>query len=218
MKCPYCGGEFEAVDLRTVGGGVSNVNHCTQCGGFWFDKLPDESFSPESVAQYDSPQPNYTLKAFNMSCPNDKTILEESNRTDGPAGSRWWFCNDCRGVFYPKGQLALMTQFHNRPGVAAPAKAGMGARTQAAVAISLVFGLVVLTLGTLSRSNLSLQAAGTQPLPTAGPNIITLVLLALTYLAGTVLAVLGRRLPMIIMGWSVIVICLVGFSVLIFGP
>jgi hypothetical protein len=65
---------------------------------------------------------------------------------------------------------------------------------------------------------LNYQAASTQTLPSTGPNVLTLLLLAVTYLAGTILAVLGRKLPVILLGWGVIAICLVGFSVIIFGP
>lgn len=215
MKCPYCGGEFEAVNLLTQTASSVVGYHCTQCGGFWFERLPAESFEPSSLARYDSPQQNYNLKAFNLACPIDGTMLSEddSNQADG----RRWLCPDCRGVFYPKGQLALSAEAMSAQ---APNHSGgtLGSRAQVATALSLVGGLAVLVLGTLNKTTASLSAAGTSPLPTSGPNILTLVLLAVTYLAGTVLAVLGRRLPIIIMGWGVIAVCLFGFSVLIFGP
>lgn len=217
MKCPYCGGEFEAIDLRTTDGGVSNVNHCTQCGGFWFESEPTATFLPESVGQYDTAQPNYSLKTFNMMCPIDQTILEEQDNHT-PSNGRSWHCNDCRGVFYPRGQLALMSHRQTKAGDSAPPTPGLAGRTQAAVSLSLLGVLAIGVLAVFSRSNLTLSAASATPLPTSGPNILTLVLLALTYLAGTILAVLGRRLPIIIMGWGVILVCLFGFSVLIFGP
>ncbi len=217
MKCSYCGGDFEAIELRTQNGGTATSYHCTQCGGFWFERASGEQLDADALHRYDTPQFNYSLKAFNMVCPVDGTILEEDD-SRGPAGGRSWACPDCRGIFYPRGQLALFTDYQAKHIWVHKPTAGLVGRTQAAVALSLVGGLLVLTLGTLSRTNVSLSAAGATPLPTSGPSILTLVLLALTYLAGTVLAVLGRRLPIIIMGWGVIIVCLFGFSVLIFGP
>lgn len=217
MKCSYCGGDFEAVDLRTQNGGTITSYRCTQCGGFWFERAMGEVLEPEGLKRYETPQFNYNLKAFNMVCPVDGTILEEDD-TRGPADGRSWACPDCRGVFYPRGQLALFTNYQAKQTWAHKPSVGLIGRTQVAVALSLVGALFVLSLGTLSRTNFSLSAAGATPLPTSGPNILTLVLLALTYLAGTVLAVLGRKLPIIIMGWGVIIVCLFGFSVLIFGP
>ncbi|HSX42445.1 MAG TPA: zf-TFIIB domain-containing protein [Candidatus Saccharimonadales bacterium] len=215
MKCPYCGGGFEAVGLQTQNGGSLTSYHCMQCGGFWLARQPAEALDAAALNHYDTPQFNYSLKAFNMACPTDGTMLEEDDAR-GPAGGRSWHCTECGGVFYPKGQLALLAEWQVKHSVLQPT-AGLAGRTQTAVALSLTFGLVVAVLGALS-SNFSLNAAGTAPLPTSGPNIITLLLLAVTYLAGTVLAVLGRRLPIIILGWAVIIVCLFGFSVLIFGP
>lgn len=217
MKCSYCGGEFEAVDLRSQSGASQTAYHCTQCGGFWFERPATETLDSESLSRYDTPQFNYSLKAFNMVCPVDGTILEEDDAR-GPAGGRSWSCPDCRGVFYPKGQLALFTDWQTKRTWVHKPSSGLNSRAQVAVSLSLLGVLAVSVLGTISKANLSLSAAGTTPLPTSGPNILTLVLLALTYLAGTVLAVLGRRLPIIILGWAVIIVCLFGFSVLIFGP
>lgn len=203
--------------MQTQNGANVTGYHCDQCGGFWFQRATGETLDRETLNRYDTPQFNYSLKAFNMSCPSDGTILEEDD-SRGPAGGRSWSCPDCRGVFYPKGQLALLTDYQEKHAVAAKPGAGLNGRSQAAVALSLTFGLVVVVLGTLGRGTVSLNAAGTTPLPTSGPSILTLLLLAVTYLAGTVLAVLGRRLPIIIMGWAVIIVCLFGFSILIFGP
>ena len=72
--------------------------------------------------------------------------------------------------------------------------------------------------GSLNRYNLLFAASTSSPLPNTGPNIITLVFLSIAYISGTVLAVLGRKLPVIIVGWSVIAACMLGFIVVIFGP
>jgi hypothetical protein len=87
----------------------------------------------------------------------------------------------------------------NQPGT--PAMLGGLTRSQAATGVLSLGGLFVLIMASLS--NLDYQAASAQTLPSTGPNLLTLLLLAVTYLAGTILAVLGRKLPIILLGWVV---------------
>ncbi len=216
MKCPLCEGEFETVELRTVGARTVDAKHCTQCGGFWLERSLEEPLMPEWVAQYDTPQPNYSLKASDLFCPIDDSRLEQVDGNIDSAGSRYWQCNDCRGQFYPKGQLALLTNHQAKTNPRVPALATN--RGRAAMGISLVAVLFVGVMASFNRFNYQLNAASNSPLPTTGPNVYTLILLALAYIAGTVLAVLGRKLPLIITGWAVIAVCMLGFAVVIFGP
>ncbi len=215
MRCPMCGGDFEDLPLRTATGDTITGFRCTQCGGFWFENAPSDNLLPESVEQFDAPQPNFSLKSFNFICPIDRSVMSEDETRQSGQG-RQWHCNDCGGVFFPRGQLSLSVRDQDQENIK-PTRP-MAARTQTTMALGLSFLLIVSTLATLNRHSLSLSALGTSPLPTSSPNILTLLLLALAYIAGTVLAVLGRRLPIIMLGWGVIVVCLVGFSVLIFGP
>lgn len=214
MKCPLCGSEFEPVSIRSLSGSVRRTRRCSQCGGFWFDQGNDEGLSATSVAEVDSPQPNYSLQNLNLLCPSDQTVLEQSDHDAGPTGFKMWSCPDCKGAFYPRGQLALFVDWVAEHGGAVTF--GLYSRTQAALAVMLTVLGGVLTVA--AASSRGFQAASAEPLPTSGPNILTLVLIAAAYIAGTVLAVLGRRLPIIFMGWSVIAICLFGFFVIIFGP
>lgn len=216
MKCPSCDGDFDTVDFRSVAARTVPAFQCTQCGGFWFERALSEPLQAESVALYDAPQPNYSLKNSDMFCPVDESMLTEADHNDGPAGLRTWECHDCGGVFFPKGQLALLTNFQAQS-LTGPHPAVI-ARKQAASAVALSALLLVGILGSLNKYNFQYSAATTSPLPTAGPSVITLVLLAMAYIAGTVLAVLGRKLPIIIVGWLVIVVCMFGFAVVIFGP
>lgn len=217
MKCPSCEGEFDPIELRSVSGRLVDAKHCTQCGGIWLPRLLSERLLPESVANYDVPQPNYSLKTFDMLCPIDKTLLDTSDHSQGPNGSKFWRCPDCEGGFFPRGQLSLLTNWQAGQ-VDSNQNSGLQNRARAASGVALTLILVVVTLSSLNKFNLQYLAADGSPLPTSGPNILTLALLALAYIAGTVLAVLGRRLPLIVTGWSVIAICLFGFSVVIFGP
>jgi hypothetical protein len=91
-------------------------------------------------------------------------------------------------------------------------------RPKASIAVGLVGLLFVSMLGSVNRLDLLYSAGSSSPLPATGPNITTLILLAIAYFAGTIIAVLGRKLPLIIIGWGVIVACMFGFAVVIFGP
>lgn len=212
MNCPMCEGGFESVSIRGVGGSNRQTKRCGQCSGFWFDVHGDENLAPDAVADIDVPQPNYSLRHMTLTCPVDETLLEQSDHEAGPTGFKVWMCPDCRGVFYPRGQLALFYKWaggQGLPTLVAP-------RSQAALAVMLTVLGGIMTFASVNSQGF--QAAVSEPLPTSGPNILTLVLIALAYISGTVLAVLGRRLPVILMGWSVITICLFGFFVIIFGP
>lgn len=212
MNCPMCEGGFESVSIRSVGGTTRQVRRCAQCSGFWFDARGDEGLDPAAVADLDVPQPNYSLRHLTLTCPTDETLLEQSDHEAGPTGFKVWTCPDCHGVFYPRGQLALFYKWANTQGMPTL----VAPRSQAALAVMLTVLGGILTFASVNTQGF--QAAVAEPLPTGGPNILTLVLIALAYISGTVLAVLGRRLPIILMGWSVITICLFGFFVIIFGP
>lgn len=210
-----CGGDFDNAALKTVGGSGTWARHCNQCGGFWFEREPTEFLSLDSINKVDVPTPNYSLKNIDLVCPVDNSLLASVEREDLPAGVQYWRCPDCSSTFYPKGQLALVTHWqHQEHGEQITGMASARSRTTLA-AVLLFLGAAAST-ATLQKSVLT--AAGEQVLPTNGPNILTLLLLGITYLAGTILAVLGRRIPIVLVGWSVIIICLVGFSVIIFGP
>ncbi len=210
-----CSGDFDNVALKTVGGSGTWAKHCNQCGGFWFERSPTEFLSLDSVSKVDVPTPNYSLKNMDLVCSNDNSLLVGVERDDLPAGTQYWRCPDCEGTFYPKGQLALMTQYQHD--VHGNRIAGL-VSTRSRTALSGVLVFIGAALIIASGQKTELSAAGEQVLPNGGPNILTLLLLGITYLAGTVLAVLGRKIPVVLVGWGVIIICLVGFSVIIFGP
>jgi len=221
MKCPMCGGDFEAVNLKTVGGSGTMAKHCNQCGGFWFEREPTEFLSIDSISQVDVPTPNYSLKNADLVCANDNSLLVGVEHDDLPAGTQYWKCPDCDGTFYPKGQLALITHWqHDIHGEHIAGLVANRSRTTIAVFLLVVLGIVgnAAVRVAFSGASPTLSAASDQVLPTTGPNILTLLLLGITYLAGTVLAVLGRKIPIVLVGWAVIIICLIGFSIIIFGP
>ncbi|MBI4948341.1 zf-TFIIB domain-containing protein [Candidatus Berkelbacteria bacterium] len=217
MKCPLCEGEFDPIELRTVFAGIVNAKQCVQCGGFWLEKELTEPLDQKSINQYESPKPDFSVKAFDLHCPLDGTLLSQSNYDEQVSGAKNWQCNDCGGQFYQKGQLALKTAAtHKSTGHLISKK--LNSRTQVASGVSLMAILIVSVMASLNSFGLEYSAASNSPLPTSGPNVLTLVLLAVAYLAGTVLAVLGRKMPIIVMGWSVIAVCVFGFGIVIFGP
>lgn len=212
-----CGGDFDNVNLKTVGGSGTWAKHCNQCGGFWFERQPAEYLSLDSINKVDVPTPNYSLKNMDLICSNDNSLLALVERDDLPAGTQCWRCPDCEGTFYPKGQLAMMTHHqHDAHGEHIAGLVSTRSRTTLAGVLTFVGFAAVFAAG--QKANLNLSAAGEQVLPSSGPNILTLLLLGITYLAGTILAVLGRKIPIVLVGWSVIIICLIGFSNIIFGP
>ena len=215
MKCPLCNGDYDRVDLRTVNGSLVEAKRCLQCGGFWFPQPLKDQLDPAIITQYDSPSPNYSVKSYDLICPLDETLLAPANHDVSPHSGQFWSCPDCDGMFFPRGQLALYAQWLASQQPVAAKERGFS-RTQAITGVLSLFVLTVAVFASLA--NVDLQAAQAQTLPNSGPNLLTLGMLALTYIAGTILAVLGRRLPIIFMGWGVIVICLFGFSVIIFGP
>ena len=217
MKCPMCGGDFDNVSLKTVGGSGTWAKHCNQCGGFWFEREPTEFLSLDSINKVDVPTPNYSWNQMDLVCSNDNSLLASVERDDLPAGTQYWKCPDCEGAFYPKGQLALMT--HHNHDIHGEHIAGLvSARSRTTLAILLVVIGAVMMNFVANKTTTVLIATSDQVLPSSGPNILTLLLLGITYLAGTILAVLGRKVPIVLVGWCVIIVCLVGFSVIIFGP
>lgn len=210
MRCPSCEGEVEPVSLRDRAGDLKEAKRCGQCGGFWFESGQDDDLSVESVLDYDVANPNYTMKSYNLVCPSDQTLLNQSERDALPTGLNIWNCPDCSGTFYPRGQLALATNWQAEQ--AKQRSLAVYSRSRMAMAVLLlVFGGIFFGFASQNFS-----AVG-QTLPTEGPNIMMLVLIAISYLAGTVLAVLGRKLPIIFLGWGVILFSLFGFSILIFA-
>lgn len=214
MKCPLCSGDFDRVVFRTVSGSSVEAKRCNQCSGFWFERQPQTRLDPESVARFDAAAPNYSMQHTDLVCPQDQSLLGEVEGLDLPAGARYWSCNDCDGSFYPKGQLSVINQHHHQSTPVAPSGP---LKPNIAISTILVVGLVGLVGATLGKIS-GFSAATDQVLPTLGPSLGTLILIAVTYLAGTTLAVLGRKVAVVAMGWGVIAICLVGFFVIIFGP
>jgi len=214
MHCPQCDGELDPTTLRSVIGDTIEAKRCSQCGGFWFEKDQDNNLSLESVQDYDVAQPNYSMQSYNLVCPVDQTLLNQSERDAMPNGLSIWSCPECEGTFYPRGQLALTVSWQAEQ--AKQRSLGVYSRSRVAVAV------ILMGLGTVAFANALTSSpqflAAEQTLPTQGPNILALIMLALAYLAGTVLAVLGRKLPVVFLGWGVIILCLFSFSLLIFSP
>jgi Zn-finger nucleic acid-binding protein len=214
MHCPLCDGDLEPLKLQSNDGELRQSRRCNRCGGFWFEKDMDNDLSGESVGDYDTAQPNYSLQSSNLSCPTDQTLLDQSEADVQPTGLKIWSCPECSGTFYPRGQLALATDWQAEQ--SKERSLGVYSRSRAALAVALVV-LGVSAASAVFTGNYQAVTA-TSTLPMASPNTLILVLLAVTYLAGTTLAVLGRKTSIILMGWAVIVVCLFSFAVIIFSP
>lgn len=207
MTCPNCRGEFHEITLKGQGGAV-RAKRCGQCNGFWFENNRFLSVKTESACQVDVPSHHFGLQEYTFMCPVDQTLMHEE-ADDHDVKVRYWHCTECQGNFLPRGQLATMCQARNRPAVS---------RSRAVEAILLSTLLVVVSVSAFRQDSLSLNAQATAPLPNAVPNLAAIILLVGTYLSGTVLAVLGRKPSVVLLGWLVIFVCLAGFGILIFGP
>lgn len=216
MHCPNCRGDFEAVAFKGIGGINIKGKRCLQCGGFWFERNQFSEISSQSAEKFDPPSANYSLQEFSFICPNDQAIMTEQNGEADTSGIRYWICPEGQESFIPKGQLALIARSRER--ASRLTSSGPLSRSKIAETTILIGLGAIFTVLSFNQSDFNFTATGDSPIPTAGPNIFTLLLLAVTYLSGTVLAVLGRKTSVIFMGWAVIAICLVGFSVIIFGP
>jgi|GEM_PF-1410155 len=217
MKCPMCGGDFTSVVLKTSSAESVLARQCGQCAGIWLEREPSEPLSGESVREFDTAAANYSLAHHDLVCPLDNSLLSEVDSDDLPAGIRYWHCTDCSGSFYPKGQLAAISK-HQNHSTAHQVAAG---RTQVTIASVLVVGLIVLVNASWRQMEgdlLTLEASTDQVLPGGSLSFLTLILLVACYLAGTALAVMGRRTSLVAMGWGVIAICLAGFFVVVLGP
>lgn len=218
MKCPLCSGQLERINLLTISGDTLDTQKCSQCRGIWFPQSLKQQLDLRSVHEYDPPSPNYSMKPYDIVCSFDGTLMKESDHSSSPHAGKYYQCPDCEGMFFPQGQLALYQEWisdqHQSLAIAQTGISRQGALT----GILSLFVLTAAFLASVSQVDVSLQASQTQTLPNSGPNILTLSMLAIAYISGTVLAVLGRRLPIIFMGWGVIAICLFGFSIIIFGP
>ncbi len=191
MKCPLCDSDFEPIEFRLSRTNTVHAKRCLQCAGWWFPRALPEYLDAAAIRQYESPQPSYSLKAFDLLCPSDQTLLTQSDSDIAPNGAKSWHCPECAGEFFPKGQLALLAEWKGARTPAEKHEVGFG-RVKVAGALSLTTVLGIAVLSSINRTGLTLSAAETSVLPTSGPNIFTLILLSLTYIAGTILAVLSR--------------------------
>jgi len=218
MKCPYCEGDLITIQLENNDGEFEEELRCSSCGGFWVKSMPDDGFAPDSIEKIDRPMPNYSLNVRNLMCPMDGTLLVASEFDAYPTGAKYWRCDDCSGNFYPKGQLALISEHQAK--ASKPAGIMGMSKAQATSAVMLLIVGSIAFIGSMQAGDgLTFRAAEiTTTLTNPAPNFITLMLLGLTYLLGTMTAVLGRRRQMIYLGWAVIIVCLTGFSLIIFSP
>ena len=218
MKCPFCEGDLTSIQIENNDGEYEDVQRCTSCGGFWVKNEPREGFAADAVAKIDKPQQNYSLNAYNLACPVDKNLLLASEFDAIPTGVKYWKCNDCGGLFYPKGQLALLTEYEEKTRRANPFL-GMTKSQITSMVMLFLIGSASFVGAMQTISGFEFHAAEiTTTLTNTTPNLITLIMLGLAYLAGTILAVLGRHRQMIYLGWAIILICLTGFGLIVFGP
>lgn len=215
MRCVNCQGELGSISFQTVGGARLKAKRCLSCGGFWFINGQLQEVSLSAAHQVDNHSPSYALQEHNFICENDRTLMNRVSVAGNPVDSHFWRCSECAAVFVPRGQLAALTDIYHSKRLENQPTAHVG-RAQLTEAVLLVgLGVFLATKGW--QRNAGLLASG-DTLPSQGPVLLPLVLLSVTYLSGVILAILGRKLPLILMGWGVIAVCILGFIVLATGP
>lgn len=217
MRCPKCQGELERVVLRGERGSVK-AERCNQCASFWFNKDNYRQISYEEAKRVDARAPEMGMHQPSYCCPIDGSLLDEWHSDEHDTWVRYWSCDRCAGSFFPAGQLLAYAKQRQEDKAVLTYHIGQPRRSQLVQAFSLLVVGIAFFSASLRANEAALLAESSNPLPSVGPNLPTLILIAITYLAGTVLAVLGKKLPIVLMGWGVIAVCLVGFVVVIFGP
>jgi len=158
------------------------------------------------------------LREKDYICPLDGELMEQWFSDEDDIRVRYWTCDKCRDSFFPSGELLAFAKRREKDQSLIAYRTNLSRRAQLTTAFSLLIVGAAFFVASLRANEAVLLAESSNPLPNTGPNLPTLILLAVTYLAGTILAVLGRKLSVVLMGWGVIAVCLVGFVVVIFGP
>jgi len=217
MRCPNCQADLGRTILRGERGSLK-AERCQQCGSFWFAKDGYRFVPYQEAKKVDAKAPSMGMKEQNFACPLDGELMEQWHSDDDDEWVRYWTCDKCGGSFFPPGQLLAIAKQRDKDQSLLAYRVGLSRRTQFTTALSLLIAGAAFFTAALRANEAALLAESSNPLPNVGPNLPTLILLAVTYLAGTVLAVLGKKLPIVLMGWGVIAVCLIGFVVVIFGP
>lgn len=107
MTCPLCSNNLTPQSVPAHSGGNVTIDHCTQCGGTWFDpfdtiglpyheivRLSDETVQPKT--------PSFSTE--HPHCPRCKISLEPFHGEAIPAGVAFFRCSKCRGIWATQRQ------------------------------------------------------------------------------------------------------------------
>ncbi len=106
MFCPECNHQLSPITVPTRGNALV-LDYCGQCGGIWTDHAETNFFESTDLATVEAILPKNPTKELNgtLTCPHDKTLLEQMEHESVPMGVTVRHCPTCGGNWFPSGEL-----------------------------------------------------------------------------------------------------------------
>lgn len=108
MYCPNCGHQLQKVPVSTSQGGRFEVDHCSFCGGTWFDpyeinRIPFHEVI--SLANLTALPKKQIRKLKKPRCPLDNHTLEPFSGDAVPRNVKLLWCKKCLGIWASQKDL-----------------------------------------------------------------------------------------------------------------
>lgn len=108
MTCPYCQENLTTKEVRVKDGTPIDIEYCPYCGGYWLDHwevnfIPLKNIKKLIKKVPKVPDPNLIDRV--MKCPHCHKKLDLLRGENVPLNLTVFFCPECRGNWFPKGQL-----------------------------------------------------------------------------------------------------------------
>ncbi|MBN1390134.1 MAG: zf-TFIIB domain-containing protein [Candidatus Thermoplasmatota archaeon] len=112
IDCPRCGKEMLQVIICKANYSVM-VDHCQECGGYWFDRYELDSLLDDIARREGLPFNTYTDDEQDIACPRCGGVMETRLLYDVKVD----LCLTCEGLWLDRGELADVQNayryFHN---------------------------------------------------------------------------------------------------------
>jgi len=108
MICPYCQEKLITKEVKVKDGTPIDIEYCPNCGGYWLDHW-EVNFIPfkniKKIIKGTPKKPNPDIGERVMKCPHCHKRLEILQGENVPLNTTVFFCPQCHGNWFPKGQL-----------------------------------------------------------------------------------------------------------------
>ena len=104
MKCSNCSGDMTAMTMEAHLSAAVEIDLCTSCQSFWFDKYEDMKLSPGSTLKLmkligENSSPKRTPYANVLPCPRCSSHLTYTHDLQGSTRFSYWRCPNEHGRF-----------------------------------------------------------------------------------------------------------------------